>query len=70
MYYANCVLLTEENLYWVIVLSNLCYFFLFTSNHSQVIFGKSNGPEFLQEVCTPVTYHNKQVHIIELYLTV
>lgn len=27
--------------------------------HSQVIFGKSSGPEFLQEVYTPVTYHNK-----------
>ncbi|CAH2294063.1 dedicator of cytokinesis 8 isoform X1 [Pelobates cultripes] len=24
-----------------------------------VIFGKSNGPEFLEEVCTTVTYHNK-----------
>ncbi|XP_060894763.1 dedicator of cytokinesis protein 8 isoform X1 [Labrus mixtus] len=24
-----------------------------------VIFGKSNGPEFLSEVYTPVTYHNK-----------
>ncbi|XP_075683845.1 dedicator of cytokinesis protein 8 isoform X2 [Rhinoderma darwinii] len=24
-----------------------------------VIFGKSNGPEFLEEVCTAVTYHNK-----------
>lgn len=31
--------------------------------HSQVIFGKSGGPEFLHEVYTPVTYHNKQVHI-------
>ncbi|KAA8593008.1 hypothetical protein FQN60_018463 [Etheostoma spectabile] len=30
-----------------------------------IIFGKSSGPEFLQEVYTPVTYHNKQVHIIE-----
>lgn len=34
---------------------------------SQVIFGKSSGPEFLQEVYTPVTYHNKQVHIEILF---
>lgn len=27
----------------------------------KVIFGKSSGPEFLHEVYTPVTYHNKQV---------
>lgn len=31
----------------------------------QIIFGKSSGPEFLNEVYTPITYHNKQVHIIE-----
>ncbi|TRZ03835.1 hypothetical protein DNTS_023056, partial [Danionella cerebrum] len=24
-----------------------------------VIYGKSSGPEFLQEVYTPVTYHNR-----------
>ncbi|KAM4052801.1 dedicator of cytokinesis protein 8 isoform 2-T2 [Anomaloglossus baeobatrachus] len=28
-------------------------------NALPVIFGKSNGPEFLDEVCTAVTYHNK-----------
>lgn len=27
----------------------------------KVIFGKSSGPEFLHDVYTPVTYHNKQV---------
>lgn len=31
--------------------------------HFQVIFGKSSGPEFLQEVYTPVTYHNKSVFL-------
>uniref|UniRef100_A0A3Q3VLJ0 Uncharacterized protein n=1 Tax=Mola mola TaxID=94237 RepID=A0A3Q3VLJ0_MOLML len=30
-----------------------------------VIFGKSNGPEFLQEVYTPVTYHNKSPDFYE-----
>lgn len=25
----------------------------------KVIYGKSSGPEFLQEVYTPVTYHNR-----------
>ncbi|XP_056378742.1 dedicator of cytokinesis protein 8 isoform X2 [Hyla sarda] len=28
-------------------------------NALPVIYGKSNGPEFLEEVCTAVTYHNK-----------
>ncbi|KAM6965427.1 LOW QUALITY PROTEIN: dedicator of cytokinesis protein 8 [Aplochiton taeniatus] len=28
-----------------------------------VIFGKSNGAEFVDEVYTPVTYHNKQVDV-------
>lgn len=37
---------------WIIL--NL-FFFL------KVIFGKSSGSEFLHEVYTPVTYHNKQV---------
>lgn len=35
------------------------FFFFFL----KVIFGKSSGPEFLHEVYTPVTYHNKQVSI-------
>ncbi|XP_030272401.1 dedicator of cytokinesis protein 8 isoform X4 [Sparus aurata] len=30
-----------------------------------VIFGKSSGPEFLQEVYTPVTYHNKSPDFYE-----
>uniref|UniRef100_A0A8C7VMT0 Dedicator of cytokinesis 8 n=1 Tax=Oncorhynchus mykiss TaxID=8022 RepID=A0A8C7VMT0_ONCMY len=30
-----------------------------------VIFGKSNGPEFVQEVYTPVTYHNKSPDFYE-----
>uniref|UniRef100_A0A672HCH3 Dedicator of cytokinesis 8 n=1 Tax=Salarias fasciatus TaxID=181472 RepID=A0A672HCH3_SALFA len=30
-----------------------------------VIFGKSSGPEFLHEVCTPVTYHNKSPDFYE-----
>ncbi|XP_034548107.1 dedicator of cytokinesis protein 8 isoform X1 [Notolabrus celidotus] len=30
-----------------------------------VIFGKSNGPEFLSEVYTPVTYHNKSPDFYE-----
>ncbi|KAM9361083.1 dedicator of cytokinesis protein 8 [Symphorus nematophorus] len=30
-----------------------------------IIFGKSSGPEFLQEVYTPVTYHNKQPDFYE-----
>ncbi|XP_053148937.1 dedicator of cytokinesis protein 8 isoform X2 [Hemicordylus capensis] len=30
-----------------------------------VIFGKSTGPEFVQEVCTPVTYHNKSPDFYE-----
>ncbi|KAJ8380780.1 hypothetical protein SKAU_G00015580 [Synaphobranchus kaupii] len=30
-----------------------------------VIFGKSNGPEFLREVYTPVTYHNKSPDFYE-----
>ncbi|XP_037633423.1 dedicator of cytokinesis protein 8 isoform X1 [Sebastes umbrosus] len=30
-----------------------------------VIFGKSGGPEFLQEVYTPVTYHNKSPDFYE-----
>ncbi|XP_070690098.1 dedicator of cytokinesis protein 8 [Pempheris klunzingeri] len=30
-----------------------------------VIFGKSNGPEFLQEVYSPVTYHNKSPDFYE-----
>ncbi|KAM9857754.1 dedicator of cytokinesis protein 8 [Aulostomus maculatus] len=30
-----------------------------------VIFGKSSGPEFVQEVYTPVTYHNKQPDFYE-----
>lgn len=30
-----------------------------TKNALPVIFGKSSGPEFLNEVCTSVTYHNK-----------
>uniref|UniRef100_A0A670KC74 Dedicator of cytokinesis 8 n=1 Tax=Podarcis muralis TaxID=64176 RepID=A0A670KC74_PODMU len=30
-----------------------------------VIFGKSSGPEFVAEVCTPVTYHNKSPDFYE-----
>uniref|UniRef100_A0A8D3DKP4 Dedicator of cytokinesis 8 n=2 Tax=Scophthalmus maximus TaxID=52904 RepID=A0A8D3DKP4_SCOMX len=30
-----------------------------------VIFGKSSGPEFLQEVYTPITYHNKSPDFYE-----
>ncbi|CAN9513088.1 unnamed protein product [Ophioblennius macclurei] len=30
-----------------------------------VIFGKSSGPEFLREVCTPITYHNKSPDFYE-----
>ena len=48
------------------MLTYLTFYFLY----SQVIFGKSNGPEFLEEVYTPVTYHNKQVHLIELHFPV
>ncbi|XP_036289790.1 dedicator of cytokinesis protein 8 isoform X7 [Pipistrellus kuhlii] len=35
------------------------------SNAMPVIFGKSNGPEFLQEVYTAVTYHNKSPDFYE-----
>nr|XP_020730354.1 dedicator of cytokinesis protein 8-like [Odocoileus virginianus texanus] len=34
-------------------------------SQGQVIFGKSNGPEFLQEVYTAVTYHNKSPDFYE-----
>ncbi|XP_040897521.1 dedicator of cytokinesis protein 8 isoform X2 [Toxotes jaculatrix] len=36
-----------------------------TSCALPVIFGKSSGPEFLQEVYTPVTYHNKSPDFYE-----
>ncbi|XP_041753155.1 dedicator of cytokinesis protein 8 isoform X1 [Coregonus clupeaformis] len=36
-----------------------------TSCVMPVIFGKSNGPEFVQEVYTPVTYHNKSPDFYE-----
>lgn len=43
---------------------NICSSFT-VNNHAnfflKVIFGKSSGPEFLDEVYSPVTYHNKQV---------
>uniref|UniRef100_A0A8C0XMT3 Dedicator of cytokinesis protein 8 n=1 Tax=Castor canadensis TaxID=51338 RepID=A0A8C0XMT3_CASCN len=35
------------------------------SNAMPVIFGKSNGPEFLQEVYTAITYHNKSPDFYE-----
>ncbi|XP_029365468.1 dedicator of cytokinesis protein 8 [Echeneis naucrates] len=35
------------------------------SSSLPVIFGKSSGPEFLQEVYTPVTYHNKSPDFYE-----
>ncbi|XP_039614776.1 dedicator of cytokinesis protein 8 isoform X1 [Polypterus senegalus] len=35
------------------------------SNALPVIFGKSSGPEFVQEVYTPVTYHNKSPDFYE-----
>uniref|UniRef100_A0A9L0RUI0 Dedicator of cytokinesis 8 n=1 Tax=Equus caballus TaxID=9796 RepID=A0A9L0RUI0_HORSE len=35
------------------------------SNAMPIIFGKSNGPEFLQEVYTAVTYHNKSPDFYE-----
>ncbi|KAB0406725.1 hypothetical protein E2I00_001547, partial [Balaenoptera physalus] len=35
------------------------------SNAMPVIFGRSNGPEFLQEVYTAVTYHNKSPDFYE-----
>ncbi|XP_074525840.1 dedicator of cytokinesis protein 8 [Halichoeres trimaculatus] len=35
------------------------------TNCLPVIFGKSNGPEFLSEVYTPVTYHNKSPDFYE-----
>uniref|UniRef100_A0A671TRZ4 Dedicator of cytokinesis 8 n=1 Tax=Sparus aurata TaxID=8175 RepID=A0A671TRZ4_SPAAU len=37
----------------------------FMSGEDPVIFGKSSGPEFLQEVYTPVTYHNKSPDFYE-----
>ncbi|KAM6169649.1 dedicator of cytokinesis protein 8 isoform 2-T2 [Rhynchocyon petersi] len=35
------------------------------SNAMPVIFGKSNGPEFLQEMYTAITYHNKSPDFYE-----
>ncbi|XP_030592976.1 dedicator of cytokinesis protein 8 isoform X1 [Archocentrus centrarchus] len=35
------------------------------SSAMRVIFGKSSGPEFLREVYTPVTYHNKSPDFYE-----
>uniref|UniRef100_A0A8C7EDF4 Dedicator of cytokinesis 8 n=1 Tax=Nothoprocta perdicaria TaxID=30464 RepID=A0A8C7EDF4_NOTPE len=37
-----------------------CLFFL-----TQIIFGKSSGPEFVQEIYTAVTYHNKSPDFYE-----
>nr|XP_019958252.1 PREDICTED: dedicator of cytokinesis protein 8 [Paralichthys olivaceus] len=35
------------------------------SSSQRVIFGKSSGPEFLEEVYTPITYHNKSPDFYE-----
>ncbi|NXI27333.1 DOCK8 protein, partial [Sterrhoptilus dennistouni] len=33
-----------------------------------VIFGKSSGPEFVQEIYTAITYHNKNIAVFSLHL--